>query len=71
MTRAPGTRPGVGAIILAILLPPLGVWLAEGVGAVFLVSLILTCLFYVPGIIFSLIVVLSPHVVDGLRGRRV
>ena len=71
MTRGPGTRGGIGAILCAILLPPLGVWLAEGIGPVFLISLVLTCLFYVPGMIFSLIVVLSPHAVDALRGPRV
>ena len=49
MSRVPGTRAGVGAIICAILLPPLGVWLAEGIGLIFLISLVLTCLGYIPG----------------------
>ena len=70
MTRGPGTRGGIGAILCAILLPPLGVWLAEGVGLLFLISLVLTCLGYAPGMIFSLIAVLSPHVFDGMRGNR-
>ena len=70
MTRAPGYKPGVGAIVCAVLLPPLGVWLAEGVGLLFLISLVLTCLGYVPGMIFSLIAVLSPHLFDGMRGNR-
>jgi len=70
MSRAPGDKPGIGAIVCAVLLPPLGVWLAEGVGLVFLISLVLTCLGYVPGMIFSLIAVLSPHVFDGVRGNR-
>jgi len=70
MSRAPGDKPGIGAIVCAVLLPPLGVWLAEGVGLVFLISLVLTCLGYVPGMIFSLIAVLSPHVFDGMRGNR-
>ncbi len=70
MSRAPGTRAGVGALICAILLPPLGVWLAEGIGLIFLISLVLTCLGYIPGMVFSLIAVLSPHVFDGMRGSR-
>ncbi len=63
-------RPSVLAIILAVLLPPLGVLIADGVGMVLLVSLILTCLGYLPGVIFSLIAVLKPEMMSGLRGRR-
>ena len=70
MSRAVGEKPGVGAIVCAILLPPLGVWLAEGIGVIFLISLLLTCLGYIPGMVFSLIAVLSPHVFDGMRGSR-
>jgi uncharacterized membrane protein YqaE (UPF0057 family) len=66
----PAGRPSVLAIILAVLLPPLGVLIVEGIGLVFLVSLILTCLGYVPGMIFSLIAVLRPDVMSGLRGDR-
>jgi uncharacterized membrane protein YqaE (UPF0057 family) len=70
MSRALGEKPGLGAIVCAILLPPLGVWLAEGVGMIFLISLVLTCLGYIPGMIFSLVAVLAPHVLDGVRGTR-
>ncbi|HKL39835.1 MAG TPA: YqaE/Pmp3 family membrane protein [Cryomorphaceae bacterium] len=45
-------------IILTILLPPLGVALVFGIGTEFWISLILTLLFYVPGLIYSLIVIL-------------
>lgn len=62
-------RPSALAIILAVLLPPIGVWMVEGIGLVFLVSLILTCLAYVPGMIFSLVAVLRPDFVAGLRNR--
>jgi uncharacterized membrane protein YqaE (UPF0057 family) len=65
----PAERPGVLAIALAVLLPPLGVLIVEGIGIVFLVSLILTCLGYLPGMIFSLIAVLRPDVMQGLRSR--
>jgi uncharacterized membrane protein YqaE (UPF0057 family) len=66
----PAARPSLLAIVLAVLLPPLGVLIVEGVGMVFLVSLILTCLGYVPGMIFSLIAVLRPDVMTNLRGDR-
>ena len=57
------------AIILAVLLPPIGVWMAEGIGVILLVSLILTCLAYVPGMVFSLVAVLRPDLLNGLRNR--
>ena len=47
-------------IVLAILLPPLAVYLHEGViNNKFWLDLILTLLFFVPGIIYALIVVLA------------
>jgi uncharacterized membrane protein YqaE (UPF0057 family) len=46
-------------VILAILIPPLAVYLAKGIGTEFWISLILTLLFFIPGIIYALIVVLS------------
>jgi uncharacterized membrane protein YqaE (UPF0057 family) len=46
--------------ILAILLPPLAVYLHEGViNTKFWISIILTLLFWIPGVIYALIVVLS------------
>jgi len=44
-------------IILAILLPPLAVGLKEGIGSRFWISLLLTLLFYFPGMIYALLVV--------------
>lgn len=45
-------------IIITILLPPLGVALYEGeINGKFWLSLLLTLLFYVPGLIYSLLVV--------------
>jgi uncharacterized membrane protein YqaE (UPF0057 family) len=47
-------------VLITILLPPLGVYLHEGeINTKFWISLLLTLLFYVPGLIYSLIVVLS------------
>jgi len=46
--------------ILAVLLPPLAVYLHEGeINGKFWLSLLLTLLFFVPGVIYALIVVLS------------
>ncbi|RZO87693.1 MAG: YqaE/Pmp3 family membrane protein [Kiritimatiellaceae bacterium] len=41
-------------IIFSILLPPLAVFLKEGIGKHFVISIILSLLFYVPGIIHAL-----------------
>lgn len=47
-------------VILCFFIPPLAVYLATGeIGFEFWLSLILTLLFFVPGVIYSLIVVLS------------
>lgn len=52
------------AIIFAILLPPLGVFIARGLGRDFWISLPLTLLFFVPGMVFALLVA-----IDGGTGR--
>nr|WP_225840855.1 YqaE/Pmp3 family membrane protein [Rufibacter glacialis] len=44
-------------IVLAILLPPLAVFLHEGLGSRFWISILLTLLFFIPGVIFALLVV--------------
>jgi uncharacterized membrane protein YqaE (UPF0057 family) len=47
-------------ILITILIPPLGVYLHEGeINTRFWISLILTLLFYFPGLIYSLIVILG------------
>ncbi|QEC46061.1 YqaE/Pmp3 family membrane protein [Pseudobacter ginsenosidimutans] len=44
--------------ILAILLPPLAVYLKEGeINSKFWISLILTLLFWIPGVVYALLVV--------------
>lgn len=46
--------------ILAILLPPLAVYLKEGeINSKFWISLLLTLLFWLPGVIYALLVVLG------------
>lgn len=51
--------PLILLVIITILLPPLGVGLAKGIGTPFWIDLILTLLFYFPGLIYGLIVILS------------
>jgi len=47
-------------VILAILLPPLAVYLHQGeINSKFWISLILTLIFWLPGMIYSLLVVLD------------
>ncbi|HET6245345.1 MAG TPA: YqaE/Pmp3 family membrane protein [Bacteroidia bacterium] len=46
-------------VILAFFIPPLAVFLHRGLDSYFWISLILTILFWVPGIIFALLVVLD------------
>ena len=47
-------------VIIAILLPPLAVYLHQGeINSKFWISLLLTLLFYVPGLIYSLVVILG------------
>lgn len=41
-------------IILSLLLPPLAIFVKEGLGTNFWISLILTILAWVPGVIFAL-----------------
>jgi uncharacterized membrane protein YqaE (UPF0057 family) len=43
-------------IILNILLPPLAVFLKHGLSTVFLINLILTLIFWLPGVIHAFIV---------------
>jgi uncharacterized membrane protein YqaE (UPF0057 family) len=47
-----GATPG--RIVAAILLPPLGVYLARGPGRDFLIDCGLTVLAYLPGMVFAL-----------------
>lgn len=49
-------------VILAILLPPLAVYLHEGeINNRFWISLLLTLLFWLPGIIYALIIILGDN----------
>jgi uncharacterized membrane protein YqaE (UPF0057 family) len=46
-------------IIIAILLPPLGVFLQVGIGVQFWINIVLTILGYIPGIIHAIWVIVK------------
>jgi len=46
------------AIILAIVLPPVGVAIKEGIGFQLLLNIVLTFMGYIPGIIHALYIIL-------------
>ncbi|WP_317233138.1 YqaE/Pmp3 family membrane protein [Pontibacter ruber] len=52
-----GSRTNIVEVILAILLPPLAVFLHDGLGTSFWINIILTLLFFIPGVIHALLVV--------------
>lgn len=55
--RQSRSRTSIVEIILAIFLPPLAVFLHDGIGTSFWINIILTLLFILPGIIHALLVV--------------
>jgi uncharacterized membrane protein YqaE (UPF0057 family) len=44
-------------IIIAILLPPLGVFLQVGIGAQFWINILLTILGYIPGLVHAIYII--------------
>ncbi|KAF1351030.1 hypothetical protein BDV97DRAFT_397994 [Delphinella strobiligena] len=55
----PFTGSDIIKIIIAIVLPPLGVFLERGCGADLLINILLTILGYIPGIIHALYIILK------------
>ncbi|BFZ61545.1 plasma membrane proteolipid Pmp3 [Saitoella coloradoensis] len=53
------TASDICKIIIAIILPPLGVFLERGCGADLLINILLTILGYIPGIIHALYIILK------------
>lgn len=49
------------AIVAAVLLPPLGVFLDRGITPAFWITVVLTCLGFVPGVVFALFTILWPR----------
>ncbi|PZU11701.1 YqaE/Pmp3 family membrane protein [Sphingomonas sp.] len=56
----PPARPSIGALIAAVLLPPLAVYLARGFGPAFWISAVLTLFWWLPGVIFALVMLFTP-----------
>lgn len=46
-------------IVVAIFLPPLGVFLQEGIGTQFWINILLTLLGYIPGIIHAVWIIVK------------
>ncbi|KAL1892176.1 plasma membrane proteolipid Pmp3 [Ceratocystis pirilliformis] len=55
----PFTASDICKIILAIILPPIGVFLERGCGADLCINILLTILGYIPGIIHALYIILK------------
>jgi len=55
----PFTASDICKIIVAIILPPLGVFLERGCNADFFINIVLTILGYIPGIIHALYIILK------------
>jgi len=53
----PFTASDICKILLAILLPPVGVFLEVGCNGTLLLNILLTCLGYIPGILHALYVI--------------
>ncbi|CCU76326.1 plasma membrane proteolipid 3 [Blumeria hordei DH14] len=53
----PFTASDIFKIILAVILPPLGVFLERGCGPDLLINILLTILGYIPGIIHALYII--------------
>ena len=57
------SNPSIGsaaAIVAALFLPPLGVFLDSGNGRAFWITALSTLLFFVPGVLFALFTILRP-----------
>lgn len=64
MSEAVATeRPGLLTLAAAILLPPLGIFLARGLGTAFWIGVVLTLIGWVPGVLFALVVLFRPDLV--------
>ncbi|WP_156679091.1 YqaE/Pmp3 family membrane protein [Sphingomonas profundi] len=69
MASKPSTpaTASAAAIVAALLLPPLGVYLMHGLGAPFWIAAALTCVGFLPGVVFALVMVLRPDFIRRAR----
>ena len=61
MTVAPRRPVSPWAVAAALPLPPLGVYLDPGIGRDFWIAVALTCLGFVPGLLYALFALLVAH----------
>lgn len=54
-------RPSIGALVAAVLLPPLAVYLARGLGPAFWIGVLLTLFWWVPGVIYAFVTLFTPQ----------
>ena len=62
MSAVVAQRPGIAALICALVLPPLGTFLARGLGVAFWVTVLLTLVGWLPGVVFALLVMIRPEI---------
>jgi len=48
-------------ILAAILLPPLALFLDRGITPAFWIAVLLTCIGFIPGVIYALVMILRPR----------
>ena len=53
------TTKDIVRILIAIILPPLGVFLQVGIGVQFWINIVLTLLGYIPGIIHAVYIIVT------------
>jgi uncharacterized membrane protein YqaE (UPF0057 family) len=58
MSNEPGLSTLV-LVIIAVLLPPLAVYLKEGAGTALIIGIVLWLLFYIPGLLYALYLILK------------
>ena len=60
-SKANHNGTSAAAIVAALFLPPLGIFLDAGIGRAFWIATVLTITFFVPGVIFALVSILGRH----------
>ncbi len=51
------------AVIAAILLPPLGIFLQRGITPAFWITVVLTIVGWLPGVLFALVLLFAPRAI--------
>lgn len=59
-TKPTHAEVSAATIVAALLLPPLGVFLVRGLGPAFWIAAALTCVGFLPGVVFALLILFRP-----------